>query len=66
MVVPFTISYINGASTCNLFCTKYIWEGGIRPAFRAVSGGNHQIDQLAPHVSQWHGFNIANRHWFIG
>ncbi|MBZ5282196.1 cation:proton antiporter, partial [Staphylococcus aureus] len=21
-------------------------------------GGNHQIDQLAPHVSQWHGFNI--------
>ena len=41
-----------------IFCTKYIWEGIIVPALRAVSGGNHQIDQLAPHVSQWHGFNI--------
>ena len=41
-----------------IFCTKYIWEGIIVLALRAVSGGNHQIDQLAPHVSQWHGFNI--------
>ncbi len=33
---------------------------GMHPvlALRAVSGGNDQIDQLAPHVSQWHGFNI--------
>lgn len=40
------------------FVPNIFGKGIIVPALRAVSGGNHQIDQLAPHVSQWHGFNI--------
>lgn len=40
------------------FVPNILGKGIIVPALRAVSGGNHQIDQLAPHVSQWHGFNV--------
>ena len=40
------------------FVPNIFGKGIIVPALRAVSGGNHQIDPLAPHVSQWHGFNI--------
>ncbi len=40
------------------FVPNIFGKGIIVPALRGVSGGNHQIDQLAPHVSQWHGFNI--------
>lgn len=40
------------------FVPNIFGKGIIVPALRGVSGGNHQIDPLAPHVSQWHGFNI--------
>ncbi len=41
-----------------IFFVPNIFGKGIIVPHRAVSGGNHQIDQLAP-CSQWHGFNIA-------
>lgn len=40
------------------FVPNIFGKGIIVPALRGVSGGNHQIDPLVPHVSQWHGFNI--------
>ena len=37
----------------NLFSTSLI-----QPALRNVSGVGEQVNRFAPHISQWHGFNL--------
>ncbi|EHJ06723.1 Na+/H+ antiporter Mnh2 subunit A [Staphylococcus simiae] len=37
----------------NLFSSSLI-----KPALRNVTGIGKQVDQFAPHISQWHGFNL--------
>ena len=68
----FTLSYINGASTCNLLCQIYLGRDYCSSIKRCIRVVTNKIDPLVPHVSREMAWTLTylalltHHHYFIG